>query len=431
MILVRPHPIFNESARGYVLRVSEQNGLETPRWLLSYLGENGIASTGYVALELILNNPGHGLEGLRGPVANLAQLNAPDLGNLPIRYWNTRRPRFCPCCLAESPHWRASWDLVFTVACDEHGHQLHDQCPQCQKPLSWDRPHITKCACGFDLREAAAESAPEFAMQLAREMELRLQPEALPQEDVIKVWRHLDLEMLLKLVWFLGAYSRNAHRKPQKIVGLETNAVAGAMVERAMAILNDWPTGFHRLLDEVVERQSSVASSNKLGARFGSFYPALFKSFPGPEFAFLRVGFEDYLREHWNGQLARRNRRLSLDLRSEHEWISIAEAARMLKMRVGTVGRFLEAGVLEGELHVTKSGRKMSAIRLDSLNALISHKQDWVTLKDARALLGISRKRAYALLEQGVLKPISGPTVDGQTLWHFQRQAVLAIGAGG
>lgn len=86
MILVRPHPIFNESARGYVLRVGEQNGLETPRWLLSYLGEKGIASKGYAALELILKNPEHGLEGLRGPVANLAQLNAPDLGNLPIRY---------------------------------------------------------------------------------------------------------------------------------------------------------------------------------------------------------------------------------------------------------------------------------------------------------------------------------------------------------
>jgi hypothetical protein len=431
MILVRPHRIFNESARGYVLRVSEQNGLETPRWLLSYLGEKGIASKGNAALELILNNPDHGLEGLRGPVANLAQLNAPDLGNLPIRYWNTRRPRFCPCCLAETPHWRASWDLVFTVACDKHGHQLHDQCPQCQKPLSWDRPHITTCACGFDLREAAAESAPEFAMQLAREIELRLQPTALPQEDVFNLWHRLDLEMLLKLVWFLGAYSRNAHRKPQKIVGLETKLVAGAMVEQAMAILNDWPAGFHRLLDEIAARQASAISGNKIGAKFGWFYGALYKSFPGSEFEFLRLGFEDYLREHWTGQLARRNRRLSADLRSEHEWISIAEAAKLLKMRVGTVGRFLEEGVLEGELHVTKSGRKMSAIRLDSLNALMDHKQDWVTLKDARALLGISRKRAYALLEQGVLKPISGPSVDGQTLWRFERQDVLAIGAGG
>ena len=427
MILVRPRPITNESGRGYVLRVSEQNGLETPRWLLSYPGEKGIASKGYAALELILGNPEHGLEGLRGPVANLAEFNAPDLGNLPIRYWNTRRPRFCPCCLAESPHWRASWDLVFTVACDKHGHQLHGQCPQCQKPLSWDRPHITTCACGFDLREAATENSPELAMQLAREIELRLQPAAFPQEGVFKLWHRLDLEMLLKLVWFLGAYSRNAHRKPQKIVGLETKLVAEPMVEQAMAILTDWPAGFRRLLDEIAARQAPTISSHKIGARFGWFYSAIYKSFSGSEFEFLRSGFEDYLREHWTGQLARRNRRLSADLRSEHGWVSIAEAAKQLKVRAGKVRQFVKEGLLEGQMHETKLGRQMGVIRRDSLSSLMSHKRDWVSLKDARALLGVSRKRAYALLEQGVLQPISGPTVDGQTLWCFERQAVLAI----
>lgn len=427
MILVRPYPIINESARGYVLRVSDQNGLETPRWLISLLSENSIALNGYPALGVILKKREYDLEGLRGPIANLAQLNAPDLDKLPIRYWNTRRPRFCSCCLAESPHWRASWDMVFTVACDKHGLQLHDQCPQCQKPLSWDRSHITTCACGFDLRKAPAVKAPAVAIQLAREIELRLHPEGGPLENAIEVLRTLDLQSLLKLVWFLGAYSRNAHRKPQKIVGLETNSVAGAMVEQAMAILNDWPAGLHRLLDEIVARHNPTISSNKIGAKFGWFYGALYKSFPGSEFEFLRLGFEDYLRERWTGQLARRNRRLSAGLRSEHEWVSIAEAAKLLKVRAEKVKHFLDKKVLEGHLHVTKAGRQMGVIHRDSLNALMSRKQDWVTLKDARALLGSSRKRAYALLEQGMLKPISGPTVDGQTVWHFQKQAVLDI----
>lgn len=427
MILVRPNPKMNESSRGYVLRLSETNGLESSRWLLSILGEKRIESKGYVALRSILSKSECDLAGMRGPIANLAQLNAPDLGNLPIRYWNTRRPRFCPCCLTESPHWRAIWDLVFTVACDKHGLRLNDQCPQCQKPLHWDRAHIATCTCGFDLRKAPTEKAPEVAVQLAREIESRLQPEDGHPENLIEVLHGLDLKSFLKLVWFLGAYSRNAHRKPQKIVGLETMQVADAMVDQAMSILNDWPARFYRLLGEVVDRQSPAASSNKLGARFGRFYPALFMSFPGPEFEFLRLGFEDYLRAHWTGQLARRNRRLSAGLRSEHERVSIAEAAKLLKMRVGTVGRYLENGVLTGELHVTHSGRKMSAIRLDSLNELMNRKQDWVSLKGARALLGISRRRAYSLLERGVLKPISGPTVDGQTMWCFQRQDVLAL----
>lgn len=426
MILVRPHPRSNESARGYVLRVSEQNGLETPRWLLPYLGEKGIPSKGYAALKAILNRT-EDLVGLRGPVANLADLNAPDLGNLPIRYWNTRRPRFCPCCLAESANWRANWDLVFTVACEKHDLRLLDCCPQCQKPLSWDRSHMTKCACGFDLREAATEKTPEAAVQLAREIELRLETGAISQLGTIEVLRAMDLEKLLRLVWFLGAYSRNAHRKPQKIVGLETIEVAGAMVEQAMAVLADWPAGFHRLLDEIAARRHDFASSNKLSASFGPFYRALYKTFSGPEFEFLRVGFEGYVREHWGGQLAERNRRLSADLRSEHEWISIAEAAKLLKVRPEKVKRYLEQGLLEGHLHETVAGRHMGAIRRDSLNALVGRKRDWVTLKGARALLGISRKRAYALLEQGALRPISGPFVDGNAVWNFRKKEILSI----
>lgn len=87
----------------------------------------------------------------------------------------------------------------------------------------------------------------------------------------------------------------------------------------------------------------------------------------------------------------------------------------------------MKEGLLEGQMHETKSGRQMGVVSRGSLSSLMNHKQDWVTLKDARALLGMSRKRAYALLEQGVLKPISGPTVDGQTLWRFKKQDVLAI----
>lgn len=427
MILIRPRPLTNESSRGYILRVSELNGLKTPRWLLSLPAENGLSFKGYGALRSILGMPECGLLGLRGPIVNLAQFNAPDLGDLPTRYWNTRWPRFCPCCLAESVHWRANWDLVFAVGCEKHGRRLHDCCPRCQKPLSWDRSHIAVCACGFDLRQSATESAPEDAARLAREIALRFQPVALPEGDEIEILRGLDLESLLRLVWFLGAYGRNAHRKPQKIVGLETVEVAGAMVEQAMAVLAHWPEGFYRLLDEIVARRKPAISSNKIGDRFGGFYAALYKSFPGPDFEFLRLGFEDYLRGHWIGQLARRNRRLSTDLRAEHEWVSIAEAARLLKMRVDKVRGFLEQGLLEGHLHETRSGRKMGSIRRESLVALANHKQDLVTLKEARALLGVSRKRANALLKQGLLKPVADPAVAAKTVWSFKRRDVLAI----
>lgn len=426
-LLIRMPPFRNESARGYVLRISEQNGLASPRWLLPMLSNKGVTSTGYGALTLILRRQADSLSDLRGPIANLAQLNAPDKGHLPIRYWNTRKPKFCPNCLGESAHWKASWDLVFTVACEKHGLLLLDQCPKCQKPLSWDRPHLTKCTCGFDLPQAAAETASEAATQLTREIELRLAAEVPDCPGTIEILHALGLESLLRLVWFLGAYSRNAQRKPQKIVGLETMEVARDMVGQAMSVLSNWPAGFNRLLDDIASRHPGASSSNKLSASFGSFYRAIYKTFDAPEFDFLRAGFEGYVREHWSGQLAGRNRRLSDTLRSQHEWVSIAEAVRLLKMRKEMVKAFIEEGVLVGRFHETRTGRKMGVARQDSLKALLDSKKSWISLKEVRNLLGISRKQGYTLLEQGVLKPISGPTVDGQTLWRFRRQDVLAI----
>ncbi len=426
-LLVRPAPIPNESARGYLIRCCERNGLGSPRWLLASHKERGIVATGYAGLSAIFNNPDHAFTGVRGHIANLAQLNAPDPKGLPIRYWNTRQPRFCPACLEESAHWRANWDIVFVVACDKHGLHLHDLCPACGEALSWNRPHVATCACGFELRNAVPETASGNAVLLAREIGLRLKSDVELGNDGMDMLRTLDMESLLRLVWFLGAYSRNAHRKPQKVVGLETVAIATAMVDSAVSILSDWPAGFHRLLDEIAARQKPATSNNKLGARFGNFYGALYKSFPGSEFEFLRRGFEEYLRANWAGQLAKRNKRLSIELRTAHEWVSIAEAARLLNMRTDKVRHLIESGQIEGNLHETKCGRKMSTIRRDSLDSLISRRQDLVTLKEARGLLGISRKRAYALLEQGLLKPVSGPTVDGQTLWSFSRQGLLSI----
>lgn len=426
ILLIRMPPFRNESARGYVLRISEQNGLATPRWLLSLLRDKSASSTGYGALTAILHPIANCLSGLRGPIANLAQLNAPDTGGLPMRYWNTRKPRFCPCCLTESAHWRASWDLVFTVACEKHGLLLLDQCPQCQQPLSWDRPHLMKCVCGFDLPQAAMEKAPETAVQLAREIELRTAG-TLVCPSTIEILHTPGLEPLLRLVWFLGAYSRNAHRKPQKIVGLETMRVAKDMVEQAMSILLDWPVGFHHLLDDIASRHPVAPSGNKLSASFGSFYRALYQTFSGPEYDFLRIGFEGYVREYWSGQLAGRNRRLSMSLRVEHEWISIAEAVRLLKMRKEKIKVLVAEGVLVGRLHETKAGRKMSVIRRESVQLFASCQQELVNLKEARNILGLSKRKAYALLEKGTLNPVGGPTLDGHAIWKFQRKDILSI----
>lgn len=420
MLLIRPAPQPSESARGYLLRLADGNGLESPRWFAYWVGQQGAASSAHENLTRLL---GRALTGTRGPIANLAPLNAPDPGSLPMRYWNTRRPRFCPHCLEESGHWHGHWDIIFTTACVRHGVRLLDCCPDCGAALAWDRPHLTQCACGFDLATAATSAATPAELALSGEIEAHL----LSEVSASPWARGLSLEALLRLVWFLGAYGRNAHAKPQKVVGLETVSVAAAMAAEAMAVLLNWPQGFHDLLARIDQRRQGQTSGNKLSGRFGSFYRALYKSFSGARYDFLREGFEHYVQEHWTGQLAARNRRLSTALRSRYEWISVVEAARLLKVGADKVKRYLADGTLTGELHTTTSGRKMSAVRRESVEALLQRGQDRLTLKEARTLLGISRKKAYALLDAGMLKPVSGPAVDGRAVWAFERAHVLDV----
>ena len=69
----------------------------------------------------------------------------------------------------------------------------------------------------------------------------------------------------------------------------------------------------------------------------------------------------------------------------------------------------------------------MSAVRRESVEALLQRGQDRLTLKEARTLLGISRKKAYALLDAGMLNPVSGPAVDGRAVWAFERAHVLDV----
>jgi len=62
------------------------------------------------------------------------------------QYWNGRRPRYCPSCLAATPYWRALWDITLVTACPIHCVELCDSCSRCNHPLSWKRARLTEIA---------------------------------------------------------------------------------------------------------------------------------------------------------------------------------------------------------------------------------------------------------------------------------------------
>ncbi|MEN8502085.1 hypothetical protein SB778_11605 [Paraburkholderia sp. SIMBA_050] len=237
----------------------------------------------------------------------------------------------------------------------------------------------------------------------------------------------LELPDLLALCTLLGGYASSNGTKPTKIANLDNVAVASAIASAAGRALIDWPNGYYEFLRIVGRNRGSGDSGARLTAWFGYFYIALYKRFEADQFDFLRREFESFIRREWVGQLAERNRRLSQPTRRQHGWIPLTSAAKLLGIKRDTVSVLLAQGTLEGQVHKTASGRTSGTVSRCSVEAFRDEKTQWMTLTDVRKALGISRKRAHALLRSSVLRPVEGPLVDGSPVWKFAAQEVMVL----
>ncbi|SPA28064.1 Regulatory protein MerR (modular protein) [Cupriavidus taiwanensis] len=423
-LLIRPLPLAHESRQGYVLRLSSLNGFDHPRWFVPFAIASDERGGQRALLEVLTGHDNATLSTLRGPISGLGLLNTRDSGDVAVRYWNTRFQRYCPICLAATRYHRAIWGLTFGVACHEHAVWLRDDCPECGQSIRWTGAPLGKCSCGAPLETAAALPCTENARSYVRMLASALHPCSTIAQAFSPKVGPLNIDQLLRITWFLGAYAIRQKAKAQKISGVMRLDHAISMVEATATVLFDWPSGFHMLLDELGKRSRLAESGNRLPAHFGRFYPTLYKGFPEPSFAVLREEFERYIANHWSGQLNKRNRRISQASRDSNEWISIKEAAKILHMRTTKVKQLVVEGVLIGRFFSTTSGRKMGSVLKASVDDAAGGQANLVTLAEAREMSGLSKKRLYKLVGEGHLRAARGPRVDGYPIWQFDRAAL-------
>lgn len=407
-LLVRPPPVSGESRQGYLLRLSEHNALGTPlRIKVEWLDE---LSRGVC---------------LRGPIAGLGALNSPDPLGLSARYWNSRRPRYCPQCLDEAPYWRSAWGLVFYVACHHHGVALADDCSDCERPLSWKRGKFLQCTCGADLRRRSPQVASAHALAVSHALAVAWQEGSSSSTTEAG---QIDVEGLLYRTWLLGSYQSQAAERAQKLEGLYAMTQATRIVEAAADVVSGPRSAYFDFLDQVAIRYGAP-SSTRLVSRFGAFYTELFGSRAPDALADLREGFEAYVRERWSGQIAKRNRRLSPALRTDHAWVPITRAAKQLHWKSTRLRRWIACGAVRGQLELRPSGRTAGVVHRDDLARLVADSRSWVDLTAACKVLRRGKKAVHELVARGDLSPVSGPTIDGAASWRFRQTDVDARSA--
>lgn len=174
-LLVRPTPLVGEGVRGYMLRLSEANGLAPQRDLFGkFFSGSSLSDVTHDSLSMAAEFIGIPCESLTH-LGYAKDSSCIVIGGQYVAFDHFRRSQaaICPQCLKQTDALRASWDLSAQVACADHACWLIDQCPRCREPIDWLRPGVRTCQCGFDLSTAQATPAPANVLALTRELDER------------------------------------------------------------------------------------------------------------------------------------------------------------------------------------------------------------------------------------------------------------------
>lgn len=413
---VRPRPHPGEWAYGYLVRVAEANGYESPRALWRGLGPRRTGSISSVRYALRLS-PAEWrfLSGLWPRFCRVEQVLAEGL--TPSDYCHDHL-RWCPNCLAEQRFLRARWVIKLCVACPEHGCYLRDTCAVCHQYQRPERAVLDRCLCGASLISIPAERVAEDELRLQLAFQGALAGQAQEGAPSLSVAAWITLFHRIAALFDVERETRSGQTP-----GLHRLDRAIVLNRQLASLLAAWPAGFHRCLGDLQRR---AEPSFSLVRTFGRLYRWLYQDFEGDEFAFLREAFEDYLRKHWWGLLCRRNRRLGTRTTGSRKTAqAIAAAAGTTPTRVRQLHL---AGWVEADIAAQPSGRRawsFPASQVEPIAALIG---DGLTLKDAAAYLQLPKHRVRELIAADMIKPLLSTEGHRAATWLISRHQLDDLG---
>lgn len=406
-LLFHPHIGIGEGPTGYLRRLADAN-----RVSLIDLEKLGIRFDLDVLRDLKCLPPAN----QNAELDRYVELLALGLSD-PKVAWVDRVGRYCPVCLAENPRWRIGWELQFCDACPDHNVWLIDTCA-CGCVVHWGRRNFAKCDCGRSFANERPSECPKVVGQLSALLNAKLHGQESSCD--FQVSRSLALPQFQRLIRFLGTYGdTQPGSRPQKIAFQDRLSVSWPITSLAAEILANWPNSLYQVLDRL-QRERAVEGGGRLGGRFGFLYTALYKAFPGSEFASLRVAFENYLAENWRGAMGERNRRLPPKFLDRAAWIPGNHACQKLGISTARLSKLIAENRIAGESRTGPSGRAFLVVRREDVDREVQALASEVDLITAARILGVTKRRMREL--RPTLFPEATKSTDGATPWVIPRQ---------
>lgn len=421
-LAVSSPPDVDESLVGYLYRLASLNAVSGQEIVRAFRSKNTEATTFWLRE---IGAPWYWFDMMR-------ELKEPETRS--ARLWNFRTHKFCPLCILERQHWRASWHLMLVTICAEHNVSLLDHCPSCGSRLRAAAMRDFCCtSCGQALAHIHESSIPpEFgARWVAKQFECRLA--GIRANDVHPV-NSLDLHAFHELTLRLGIRGiRPKKDKPLKLRDAGALAISMPIAAISGSALSEWPKGFHQLLD-TIRSYRAEKSSWKIKQAIGPIYRDIYQELVSPNFDFVQQEFESYLQNSWEGPLARRNRNLDPQLVMHHRWVPLDEAAKIARVELALIRRLVASNELPSREFRHENGRTFRLVDVASTTAITERLQNALTLEQAAKDLVLAERRVRQLLNAGLLIPIGGAPAPGEHWWidliSIQQLATCRVHAG-
>lgn len=405
-LVCHPAPFSTESFLGYILRLSQLNGYESPWSLFSLAGmrQHEIRTTGIRCdrLAAIANRNISELNAIAysGPQGNPRRCRILD-HPIVLADLSLHSPKLCSQCVSQRGFIEAHWDLTLMTACPIHQSMLTSHCSKCAKPLRWFRPGILECECGGNLTQGDQPVATrELAdlMAVIRAKILRKQTgienfSGLPLAELFA----MDLRAMLSVIRTVGKSRLRADDQDANDPVMISSA--------ASAVFANWPRHFIQLLLDIGNNLPVDGRGNVRG-QFQRIYGSLFKNkaiATPKQLDFLRAAFLEFVTRHWDRGFVDHKllKALNATAATKKRFLTQTEFASRFGVQQSTAARFLnKQRVASIRIRVGRSPRVL--IDREQLTVPKTIPGTIYRAREAAKMLGLSVSLLQALKEVGI-----------------------------